>query len=44
MVRVILYVSVKITDDDVIRKDGGKREMRWEDGDENEACTWVEEM
>ena len=24
----------KITDDDVIRKDGGRREMRWEDGDE----------
>ena len=24
------HVSVKITDDDVIRKDGGRREMRWE--------------
>ena len=24
------YVSVKITDDDVIRKDGWWREMRWE--------------
>ena len=44
MVRVILYVSVKITDDEVTRKYGGKLEMRWENGDEKGACTWVEEM
>ena len=37
-------MTVKITDDDVIRKDGGRREMRWEDGDEMGACTWAEEM
>ena len=29
-----IYASVKITDDDIIRKDGGRRDMRWEDGDE----------
>ena len=39
-----IYASVKITDDDVIRKDGGRREMRWEDGDEKGACTWAEGM
>ena len=38
------HVSVKITDDDVIRKDGGRREMRWEDGDEMGECTWAVEM
>ena len=38
------HVSVKITDDDVIRKDGGRREMRWENGDEMGECTWGEEM
>ena len=42
--RYFRYVSVKITDDDVIRKDGGRREMRWKDGDEMGACTWAEEM
>ena len=29
-----IYASVKITNDDVLRKDGGRREMRWEEGDE----------
>ena len=38
------HVLVKITDDDVIRKDGGRREMIWEDGDEMGECTWAEEM
>ena len=38
------HVSVKITDDDVISKDGGRREMRWEDGDEMGECTWAVEM
>ena len=38
------HVSVKITDDDVIRKDGGRREMRWENGDEMGECTWAVEM
>ena len=38
------HVSVKITDDDVIRKDGGRRERRWEDGDEMGERTWAVEM
>ena len=38
------HVSVKITDDDVISKDGGRREMRWEDGDEMGECMWAVEM
>ena len=38
------HVSVKITDDDVIRKDGGRRERRWEDGDEVGERTWAVEM
>ena len=32
------YASVKITDDDVIRKDGGRQEMRWERASEQRRC------
>ena len=38
------YASVKITDDDVLGKDDGSREVKWEDGDEMGVCMCGEEM
>ena len=32
------HVSVKMTADDVIRKDGGRREMRWESARGQRRC------
>ena len=44
-VHYFVYASVKITNDDVIRKDGGGgQEMRWEDGDEKRSVHVGEEM